>query len=210
MASGGDATITLWDATVGKQGDRKLFTLAGPKGGISHIAFAPDSRFLVAGSVGDKTWKVWNLTNQRELATGQVDPRSQFHSTRPFVGPFTADGQRFAICHGEGTVSLLDIAGKETATKFQHKELPTALAFSPDGRSLSIAAVGRLMVYDVASGKELTSTAIGYYVWALAFSPSGKRVAAERKTFCDLNRPRHGAGIVAGAPRRAPLMAPPM
>jgi WD40 repeat protein len=182
VSGGGDASITVWDATPGKQGERKLFGMAGHKSGISHLAFSPDSRFLASGSVGDKTWKLWDVRSQRELAGGQVDPRSQFHSTRPFIGPFTAESQRVAICHGEGTISLLDMTGKETS-KWQHKELPTALAFSPDGRSFAVAAVGRLMVYDVGSGKELVSMPLGYYVWALAFSPDNTWLAAARGNY---------------------------
>jgi eukaryotic-like serine/threonine-protein kinase len=179
-SGGGDTLIALWDSSVGKQGERKLFTLSGHKGAVSHLAISPDNRLLASGAGDEKKWRLWDLRSQRELAAVPVDPRSLYHGSRPFVGPFSPDGKLLAVCHGEGTVSLVDVATRETAIQFQHKELPTALAFSPDGRTLAIAAMNKLFVYDVATGKEVVSAPAGSYIWTLAFSPDGTLLAEAR------------------------------
>jgi WD40 repeat protein/tRNA A-37 threonylcarbamoyl transferase component Bud32 len=178
--SGGDTVIALWDTTVGKQGDRKLFTLSGHKGAVSHLAISADNRWLASGSGEEKKWRLWDLRSQREVDARPVDTRSQYHASRPFVGPFSPDGKLLAICHGEGTVSLVDVATRENATQFVHKELPVALAFSQDSRSFAVVAANKLVVYDIATGKEMVSALPGSYIWALAFSPDGTLLAAAR------------------------------
>jgi len=179
-SGGGDTVIALWDTTVGKQGDRKLFTLSGHKAAISHLAISPDNRWLASGSGEEKKWRLWDLRVQREVAAVPVDPRSQYHASRPFVGPFSPDGKLLAVCHGEGTVSLVDVATRENAIQFQHKELPIALAFGSDSRSIAIVATNRLFVYDIATGKEIVSAPAAGYIWALAFSPDGTLLAVAK------------------------------
>lgn len=178
---GGDTLISIWDPAADKQTDRKLFTLAGHKDGISHLALSADGRHLASGSGDGKTWKIWDLKAQREVASGQAELVTRLHMTRPYVGPFSPDGKVVAICHGEGTVGLVDTTGKEI-NKITLKELPIALAFSTDSRSLAVV-VGRLQIFDINSGKELVSGNAGGYVHALAFSPDNSLLAVARSNY---------------------------
>ena len=54
-----------------------------------------------------------------------------------------------------------------------------AVAFSPDGKRLTLAGVDRsLTVWDVSGGERLVTWASPALVEALAFSPDGSQVAA--------------------------------
>jgi WD40 repeat protein len=53
-----DGTILLWDVATGKQ----THTLLGHSRRVTHLAFTPDGKNLISGSIFDDTIKIWRLS----------------------------------------------------------------------------------------------------------------------------------------------------
>src|SRR5262249_53024026 len=56
-------------------------------------------------------------------------------------------------------------------------EYPRALAFSPDGRSLAALTGGRLVLWDLRSGREVSHPLESRYDLNVVWSPEGNRLA---------------------------------
>jgi sugar lactone lactonase YvrE len=193
--------LELWDTDTGRS--------LGRFGRINHpaaIAFSPDGKTLVAaeGATHEvcavSLWDVGRRTLVRELDEGV--------NFVPFTAvAFAPDGKTLALGGGVGrrvrapAIHLWDAAGGDELRHFEDPawsaaaaRQPTAtrmfggLAFSPDGRSLAVAASSRLMLWEVATGKERcllgllpavyhAREGLGDPASALAFAPDGRTLA---------------------------------
>lgn len=121
--------IRLWDAQTGRM-VRQLSTMNS-----AHVAFTPDSRWLVAGASDDYCF--WNVETG---ASGLRIPRAQAGT---IWGPmaFTRDGKVMAIAHSRWLVQLIETStGRELAALEQPDAQTVAwLAFNPDGTQLAVA-----------------------------------------------------------------------
>jgi RNA polymerase sigma factor (sigma-70 family) len=110
--------------------------------------------------------------------------REQGHWKADHAGAIAAvlspDGKALATGGNDAVVKLWDVATAKAVTTFPAKEgtgRASALAFSPDGRTLAAGSplAPRTVLWDTAAGTErLTLPA---EATALAFSPDGKRLA---------------------------------
>jgi WD40 repeat protein len=112
--------------------------------------------------------------------TAHIDLPESFHSRRAIA--CSPDGRSVTVARCTGPILLLDAAdGTRQPERFPPNSHATALAFSPDGKSLAAVrenatADGALCVYDVASGRRVA--ALPGPACALAFSPDGKALVA--------------------------------
>jgi len=186
----------------------RLGTLRWRQNYLSHVAFFPDGKSLIAGGKDLRRW---------ELATGKV--LRQYEPTLFAPCALSADGKFLAsrdylhdagsgkiLFEFKGRTGLLDVfafspksdlvaAGSREGMiflwnggngklirKFQaHKADVYSLAFSPDGKWLASGA-GRdrqARLWNVADGKQIRSLDGHFdWVWSLAFSPDGKFLAS--------------------------------
>lgn len=174
LASGSDdGTIKLWEVITEKE---RATLRAHGREEVCKIAFSPDGKTLASGSI-NRTIKLWNLASGKERAT--------WHARSPVLCvAFTPDGRALASGGFDGTASLWEVAtGKERqfiskapfaglsfapspaveAGKLPERPSPpqaarvgvTALAVSPDGRTLTWAHNGgTAKLWDIPSGKE--------------------------------------------------------
>lgn len=159
IASGsGDGFVRTWDSTTG----RMKRAVPGLRGGAYAVEYAP---------AGDA------LTVAADNTVLRLDPRTGRELAR-VGGPRTAvtwfalspDGRTLAYRDGK-TVRVWEVAASADRLTVEVGAEPSALAFTPDGRSLVVAAADGATVYDVARLVRPLPTADGNALWAALSGP---------------------------------------
>jgi WD40 repeat protein len=145
QASGGKATVKLWDLTTGRK--RAL-----PASAIWAVAFSPDGRQVATGGY-DHQVKIWNA------ATGALLHVMAGHSEPVQAVAFSADGSVLASGGDDMMVRLWDASsGKLLHLLRGHTAEVRKLAFGAEGGWLaSVSADGTTRIWDVRSGELLAT-----------------------------------------------------
>jgi WD40 repeat protein len=177
VSAGMDGTVKVWDPA----------TAGGPAavrfgGGVAALAFSADGR-QVAAVDGAGLLKVAATDTGAERARLQLP----VPLGRVRYATLSDDARTVALCGLlDDSVSLFDVATGKLRQRWKpptRGEAVTALAFSPDGRTVAVALgiaqkPGRVVLWDPASGaaRPLRGGHRGR-VKQLAFSPDGRRLA---------------------------------
>lgn len=179
-------------------------TLTGHSYPIYALAFSPDGRWLVSGSI-DHTAKLWDAIEGREIRT--------FTGNMSFVSvDFSSDGRWLALGAtngapldsakpGTNSLSLWDSAKPdEVRVLTGHDGQVFCTRFSPDGRLLASTEGGMVVnLWDVSSGRIIKALKQGMirskmyggpFRSSVAFSPDGRFLATRSwpVTLWDLSR----------------------
>ncbi len=121
---GSDNLVHLWDAENGKE----VRTLRGHTADVTAVAFLPDGRSLLSGSM-DGTVRLWDMNSGKEL-------RRLEHRGGVYDVALSPDGRRaLSAGFGDRTVRLWDLSdGGELHAFTGHVGAVLGVAFSPDGR----------------------------------------------------------------------------
>jgi WD40 repeat protein len=139
------------------------------------LAFGRDGRKLSA-FCHDGVLHTWNIESGEELEQlALAQPR------RNVVAAFSSDGEKLALAD-EGSVRLFDRwTGKErhSLNASDLGDAPTAMAFSPDSRTLAAAGADRnVYVWELLTGRQRATIASrGSFASALTFRPRGWTLA---------------------------------
>ena len=185
-SAGTDRTVKVWDAETGKQ----VLSLSGHQYSPLDVVWSGDGRLLASaafefGRSNEDRLKI--LTGNLKLAgevklwdaaLGKESVRLLGPVERPTNLALSPDGQRLALSHFTGLVTVWDTANGRLLQTLHGRNAPNdATTFSPDGRL--IAAVSSLYeparFWDSASGKEVL--ALRGVQECLAFSPDRRHVA---------------------------------
>jgi WD40 repeat protein len=178
--SGGDpaaASATLL-RVVDRAGQPRFESPAG-LGAVAALVFSPDGGTLVATGF-DTEIRVW------EVRTGKLKHRMEEMPLAMFDAVFSPDGNRLATAGADQAIYLWDTKSWKVARKIEGQpETVWRIRFSPDGTklvsggmsALSFAAPVKVILWDVASGRQLQAWNAEHRVVGLAFSPDGRQVA---------------------------------
>ena len=175
-------------------------------GSVSVVAISPNSRYLAAGGLLERSISVW------DLATGKLVHRFSNDEGSVSALAWSPDSARLAsgrhfirIVRGHIAVDVWDIATGRRLLSMSDAFVSTRvsdrvrkLAFSPDGTRIA-AALSGLALYDATTGALVRSAkdhpAHGVVV---AFSPDGRYLATSgrpRQAPIELLDPRTGAPV---------------
>jgi WD40 repeat protein len=223
-----DGTIRLWDVATGKE-TSKLAPLQGDLDPL--VKFSPDGKMLVSKDGGNvRLWDVATGKELRKLQEAGGNPQlgvggagGKPGGSAPVDVAFSPDGKTVAV----GNVGSINLWETRTGKKVQEIVLPTekitfpigaqtialtvsAVAFSPDGKTLAAAVdTGKMTyetrgihLYECDTGKktgELVGSNRQQMIFSLAFSPDGKTLASTgRGATIQFWDPARGKEIVRG------------
>jgi sugar lactone lactonase YvrE len=147
--------------------------LRGHRGAVTALAITP--RGLLASASMDRTVRLWDLLQFRELHT----LNGHHQAVRSLA--FTADGRRLASGASDRVIRLWEMpTGQPSRVLGGTVGSVFAMAFASDGLSLaSSAGDGTIKLWDVNNGSEraVTRPAGGPFAASLALSPDGRTLA---------------------------------
>ncbi|MBI5761499.1 MAG: hypothetical protein HZA46_23560 [Planctomycetales bacterium] len=147
--------------------------LPGHEGPVTAIAFRVDNLAIVSGSA-DKTARVWNLADGKELAKFAV------HTNTVTAVAFHPNGQQVVSGAADNSLKLWNVAdAKELANCAGHTGAISGVAFHPNGSVvISASADATIRTWNPANGTQAASFPHGQPVTALALSRDGAKFAA--------------------------------
>src|SRR5262249_56914507 len=122
----GPETIVLYHAGTGKE-LRRLALPAVPRPVVGTLAFSPDGKTLAAASGTDVLVRRWDVATGREL------PPLGSHGGGLTCLAYSADGQSLAAGCLDRVVTVWETATGRVRRTFNHGDIVTSVAFSPDG-----------------------------------------------------------------------------
>jgi WD40 repeat protein len=163
--------ISLWDVASGAY-LRSIKSVASLN---SSLRFAPDGKTLALNSNSNELHLV-------EVDSGRQVWRRGIPNSFAREHIFAPDGKTLALISGNPElVQLWDPADGTLVRAFQHPKHNGigVIALSRDGKSLAAATMDRLVLWDVATGKETASleAKMGWSM-GLAFTPDGKTLVS--------------------------------
>ena len=156
---------------------KQLPQLQGHTALVTSVAFSPDGRRIVSGSL-DNTLRLWDASNYKPLGTPL-----QGHTDWVSSVAFSPDGRRIVSGSYDGSLRLWDASsGKQLGPPLQgHINSVISVAFSPDGRRIVSGSDDKtLRLWDASSGKQLGTPLQGHtdWVFSVAFSPDGRLIVS--------------------------------
>ena len=177
--------IRLWNTNT----KELLFTLEGHTQWIPTLAFSPDSKTLASGDISN-TIRLWDMDTRTPRATFKIS-EGGFHTLT-----LSPNGKLLASGSNDGRVRLWDATVKKqagwstfgkyvpTLTLRGHKNRVSALAFSPDGKTLITGSHdGSIRAWDTTIGSK-RFTSLGHFgnALGLVFPETGSTLTSVHLT----------------------------
>jgi WD40 repeat protein len=150
---------------------------------LAPLAFSPDGQLLAVAENNGAT-NVWNVVDNKLVATFYaLHPNAAPRPLRPrgLCLAFSPDGRALAIGYSDDVVRIFDINSGKVKLKLGKPALSgygsgvRTIAFSPDGKLLATGINGKVIIWQIESGRRLKTMQLPHS--SLAFSPNGQWLA---------------------------------
>jgi len=172
-----DRMIRTWDAKTGAAvGD----PLHGHTDSVYSVAYAPNARHIVSGSV-DRTIRIWNA--ETGAAVGKP---LEGHTDYVWSVAFSPDGRHIISGSGDRTIRIWDAETGAAVGKhlYGHGQSPHhvfSLAYSPDGQNIiSGPSDSTIRIWGAEAGVVIGNPLEGHtgYVRSVVYSPDGQHIVS--------------------------------
>jgi len=178
LASGStEDEVRIWDAASGGE----IAAFAGDTGRVTSLAFSPDGSVLAVSSVAQQSGPIVATIYFRDAHTGALLGSIRNFGDTAFETTFSADGKNLFVIGAAGSVTRIDVAGRQRIPLFSiDAESVDGAAFSPDRSMFAVHEYqGEMTLWDLAAKKKIrTLGEADAFARRLSFSPDGTMLAA--------------------------------
>jgi YVTN family beta-propeller protein len=164
----GTKTIGRYDPA----SNRVDWVLGTGQDGTHMVALSKDRQTIFTSNIQSGTMSIFEHTTDWHQIVVKVGAGAEGFDISP-------DGKEiWAANAGDGTVSILDIAGRRVTQTFPvAAKRSNRLKFTPDGQRVLISdlSTGNLLVIDVASRKEIKRIKVGTGIAGILVAPDGSK-----------------------------------
>jgi hypothetical protein len=144
-------------------------------GHVLSLAFAPDGKTIAAASWDDKV-RLW------DVATGKEIRLLQGHKGRVVHVAYSADGKLLVTQGRAHMIRVWDGRTGDPVRTFETQSPASTSAIAPDGKLLAAVVGKNLVVWEVATGKEVCRHATVSESWygelVVGFTPDSKQIVS--------------------------------
>lgn len=153
-------------APVGKENNSLLRILTGHTAGLSCVAFSPDNKYILTGSL-DQTARLW------EGSSAQLLTILEGHTDEVWCVAFSPDSKYCLTGGKDKTIRLWEIdSGELLAVLEGHTGVIWNVVFSPDGKSIYTSSADfTIRIWDFPQGTLLNTYKLSDSVRTIALSP---------------------------------------
>lgn len=150
-----DTTIKVWDLEKGQVVRTFKMNLIPQSESVYRvtIALSPDGQTLCGCSDQSFTIEVWDVRTGRKIYALERDSQRSSDQTRWLA--ISPDGQTLFSSGSEARIQVWDLQNGQKIDTFTHPEEITALAVSPDGKTLTIGSKGKIILWNWEKGEEI-------------------------------------------------------
>jgi multidrug efflux pump subunit AcrA (membrane-fusion protein) len=178
-----DGSVLVWDPNLGKKQNRPTVphNLPHPVGVRSVAATPPAAKVMLAiTGADDGKIRVWDVANRDKLPTAPKAEASDVHTSAVQAIAVSPDGQFFATAAGRD-VFIWDLATakKRYALPAEHRDVITAVNFTPQNTLVTASKDGTLKVWKLGADRAAVLRTIDHRAGAvevLGVSRDGGRV----------------------------------
>lgn len=146
--------------------------IAAHAGQVDLLAFSADGNTLATSGIEDGRLRLWAVPSGRELGSFPVRAGKGRRSTEGRAA-LSADGRRAATLLDAHTVVVWDVSSEAEVARFGRETDMVAVAMSPDGARVAAGCERETVVWDCATGRQVSEHPAGSIVM---FVPDGRQL----------------------------------